>query len=106
VVEEPNSGAKKNRRDVDIDFVEEASIQQLLNCVGAMNPNGLAGRCDFGLVHGALDAVGHEVDCRVGPRPPGGDMVGKDECWTPSVISAPAMGDLERASAGEYGTEF
>jgi hypothetical protein len=27
VVEESNSGAKKNRRDVDVDFVEEASIQ-------------------------------------------------------------------------------
>jgi hypothetical protein len=27
VVEESNSGAKKNRRDVDADFVEEASIQ-------------------------------------------------------------------------------
>ena len=27
VVEESNSGAKKNRRDVDVDFVEESSIQ-------------------------------------------------------------------------------
>ena len=27
VVEESNSGAKKNRRDVDVDFVEEPSIQ-------------------------------------------------------------------------------
>ena len=27
VVEESNSGAKKNRRDVDVDFVEEASVQ-------------------------------------------------------------------------------
>jgi hypothetical protein len=26
-VEESNSGAEKNRRDVDVDFVEEAGIQ-------------------------------------------------------------------------------
>lgn len=31
VVKESNSGAKKNRRDVDVNFVEEASIQALLN---------------------------------------------------------------------------
>ncbi len=34
-VEESNSGAKKNRRDVEVDFVEEPSIQQLLDGVGA-----------------------------------------------------------------------
>ena len=33
VVKESNSGAKKNRRDVYVDFVEEASIQQLLDGV-------------------------------------------------------------------------
>src|SRR5437016_14290950 len=38
-VEESNSGAKKNRRDVDVDFVEEPSIQQLLDGVGAMDAN-------------------------------------------------------------------
>src|SRR3954452_8220815 len=31
VVEESNSGAKKNRRDVDVDLVEEAGIQALLD---------------------------------------------------------------------------
>jgi hypothetical protein len=35
-VEESNSGAKKNRRDVDVDFVEESSIQALLDGVGAV----------------------------------------------------------------------
>src|SRR5215204_4324498 len=52
------------------------------------------------LVHGAFDAVGHEVDSRVGSRPSGGDVVGKYECWSPSVISVPALGDVESASTG------
>jgi len=61
-VEESNSGAKKNRHDVNVDFVEEASVQALLDGVGAVDPNGLPGGGGFGLVHGAFDAVGHEVD--------------------------------------------
>ena len=59
VVEESNSGAKKNRRDVDLELVEEASIQQLLDRVSAVDPNGLPGGGGLGLVHGAFDAVGH-----------------------------------------------
>ena len=39
VVKESNAGAKKNRRDVDVDFVEEASIQALLDGVSAVDPN-------------------------------------------------------------------
>ena len=38
VVEESNAGAKKNCRDVDADFVQQASIQQLLDGVSAVNP--------------------------------------------------------------------
>ncbi len=106
LVEESNSGAKKNRRDVDVDFVEEASIQELLDGVSAVDPNGLPGGGCFRLVHGAFDAVGHEVDSRVGSRPSGGDVVGQYECWSPSVISAPAVGDLESASPGERGPEL
>jgi len=49
VVEESSSGAKKNRRDVDVDFVEEASIQELLDGVSAVDPNGLPGGGGFGL---------------------------------------------------------
>lgn len=71
MVEESNPGAKKNRRDVDVDFVEEAGIQALLDGVRAVDPNGLPGGGGFGLIHGALDAVGHEVNCRVGSRPSG-----------------------------------
>src|SRR3954453_20562855 len=93
VVEETNSGAKKYRRDVDADLVQQASIQALLDGVSAVDPDGLPGGGGFGLVHGAFDAVGHEVDSRVGSRPSGGDVVGKDECRPPSVISAPALGD-------------
>src|SRR6187200_2838615 len=95
VVEESNSGAKKNRGDVDTDFVEEASIQALLDGVGAVDPNGLPGGGGFCLVYGAFDAVGHEVDSRVGSRPSSGDPVGKYERWSPSVISAPAVGNVE-----------
>src|SRR5438093_13642704 len=83
-VEESNSGAKKNRRDVDVDFVEEPSIQALLDGVGAVDADGLPGGGGFGLVHGAFDAVDHEVYSRVGSRPSGGDVVGKYECWSPS----------------------
>src|SRR5262245_21708639 len=43
VVEESNSGAKKKRRDIDVDFVEEASVQELLDGVSAVDPNGLPG---------------------------------------------------------------
>src|SRR5688572_2103166 len=44
-----NSGATKNRRDVEVDFVEEASIQALLDGVTAVDPNGLPG--GFCLAH-------------------------------------------------------
>jgi hypothetical protein len=105
-VEESNAGAKKNRRDVDLHFVEEPGIQQLLDGVGAVDANGLSGGGGFGLVHGAFDAVEHEVDRRVGSRPSRGDLVGQYECGAPSVVSVPAVRDVERASAGEHGTEF
>ena len=48
VVEESNSGAKKKRRDVDVEFVEEASIQQLLDGVSAVDPDGLPCGGGFG----------------------------------------------------------
>ena len=81
VVEESDSGAKKYRREVDVDFVEEASVQALLDGVRAVDPDVLPGQ-RLGLVHGAVDAVGHEVDSRVGSRPAGGDVMSKDECWS------------------------
>src|SRR5690242_1412518 len=39
VVEEPNPGAKQHRRDIDVKFVEESSIQQLLDGVGTVDRN-------------------------------------------------------------------
>ena len=36
VVEESNSGAEKNRCDVDVDFVEESSVEALLDGVCAV----------------------------------------------------------------------
>src|SRR5438128_10787806 len=94
-VEESNSGAKKNRRDVDVDFVEEPSIQQLLDGVGAVDANGLPGGGGLGLVHGAFDAVAHEVYSRVGWRPSGGDVVGRYECGSPRLFSAQALATSE-----------
>lgn len=93
---------RRTAGDVDGDLVEEPSIQALLDRVSTVDPNGLPGGGGFGLVHRAFDAVGHEVDRRAGSRPSGGDVVGKDECWPPSVISAPALrtafGDRELSS--------
>ena len=43
VVEESDSGAKKYRREVDVDFVEEASVQALLDGVRAVDPDVLPG---------------------------------------------------------------
>src|SRR5262245_47867588 len=105
MIEESNSGAEQNRRDVDMDFVEEPRIHQLLDGVGTMHPNGLPSGGGFGLFHGALDAVGHEMDSRVGSRPSGGDVVGEYECGSPSVVAVPAVGDLESASTGEHGAK-
>jgi hypothetical protein len=46
--EESYSGAKQNRRDVDADLIEESGIQQLLDGVGAVDPNILLGRGGLG----------------------------------------------------------
>src|SRR6476620_5692993 len=61
-VEDVHTGAKKNRRDVDADFVEEASVQERLDGVTAVDANGLSAGGGLGLLHGAFNAVGHEVD--------------------------------------------
>jgi len=98
------SGAKKNRRDVDVDFVEEPSIQQLLDGVGAVDANGLPGGGGFGLAHGAFDASITKCTVELGRGHPAGTW------WSvrmrvPSVVSAPAVGDVEGASAGQHGTK-
>src|SRR5262245_5248310 len=59
VVEESNSGAKKNRRDVDADFVEQAGIEELLDGVGAVDANRLPVGGGLRLAYRAFDAVGH-----------------------------------------------
>src|SRR5262245_39634466 len=43
---------------------------------------------------------------RVGSRPSGGNLVSKYECWSPRVISVPAVGDLERTPTGQHGAKF
>ena len=106
VVEESNSGAEKDRGDVDVDFVEESSVEALLDGVGAVDSNGLPGSCGSGLVDGGFDAVGNEVHSRVGTWPPVGDVVGEHKCRSPGVVSAPSLGDVEGASAGKHGTQF
>jgi hypothetical protein len=106
VVEESNSGAEKDRGDVDVDFVEESRVETLLDGVGAVDSNGLPGSCGFGLVDGGFDTVGDEVYGRVGTWPPVGDVVGEHECRSPGVVSAPSLGFVEGASAGEHGAKF
>jgi hypothetical protein len=54
-----------------------------------VDPNGLPGGRGLGVAHCAFDAGGHEVDGRVGSRPSGGDVMAKDERWSPRVISWP-----------------
>src|SRR5262249_30653445 len=102
---ESNAGAKKHRREVDVDFIEEVRIQQLLDGIGAMDPNGLSGGRSSRLVHGALDAVGHEVDRRIRSRPSGGHVVGEYTGWSPRVVAVPAVGECERAATGEHGAK-
>src|SRR5258708_27570892 len=97
VVEESNSGAKKNRCDVDVDLVEESSVETLLDGLGAVDSNGLPGSWGLGLVHSGLDTVGHEVHSRVGTRPPVGDVVGEHECRSPGVVPAPSLGFVKGA---------
>ena len=89
-----------------MDFVEEASIQELPDGISGVDPNGLPAGRRLGLVHGAFEAIGHEVDRRVGSRPSGGDVVGKYECRPPGVSAAPPFGFVESASAGEHGTKL
>jgi hypothetical protein len=50
MVEESNSRAKKNSCDVDGELVEEASIQQLLDGVSAVDADRLPAGGGFGLL--------------------------------------------------------
>lgn len=104
MVEEANPGPKKDRRDVDAEFVEESSIKQLPDGVAAVDSDGLPGGGGFGLLDGAFYAVRHEVDRRAGSRPSIGDLAGKDERRSPGVVPTPAVGDRERAATREHST--
>ena len=99
------SASTSQRSFLAVEFVEETSVQELLDGVSAVDAHRLSGGSGFGLLHGAFDAVRHEMNSRVDSRPSGGDVVSQDECWPPRVISAPALGDLEGASTGEHGTK-
>lgn len=106
MLKQPNSRTKKHRGDIDADLVEVPSIQALLDGVSAMHPNRLSAGGGFRLFDSAFDAVCHEPDSRVRSWPPGRDLMSKHEGWTPRVISAPSVSDLECASSGEHRTEF
>jgi hypothetical protein len=83
VVEESDSGAEQDRGDVDVELVDQSSIQQLLNGVGAMHRDGPVTGGSLGLGDGALEAVSDEVNCRGGPRPPGWNLMGQHEGPSP-----------------------
>src|SRR5262245_21555090 len=102
-VKESNSGAKEKRRDVD-GFRRGGQHSGAAGWCQRRGPQRISRRPRLWLGSRACDALSHELDGRVGSRPSGGDVVGKYECWSPSVISAPALGDVESASTGEHGT--
>jgi hypothetical protein len=80
-----------------VDLVEQPGVQALLDRLGAVHSHGLRGGSRFRSRNGALDAVGDELDCRAGPWPAVGDVVGNDESghieW---VLAAPSVGALEK----------
>src|SRR6478735_3681031 len=106
VVEEPYPGPEQDRREVDAEVVDEAGVEELPDGVGAVDADGLPARGGLRLLHGALEAVRHEVDRRTGPWPPVGHLVGEDESGPPAVVAAPPLRDLERAAPGEHGTQL
>lgn len=106
MVEESYAGAEKDRGDVDVDFVQESSVEALLDGVGVVDSNGLPSSRCFGLFDGGFDTVGDKVHSRVGSWPSVGNVVGEYECRSPGVVSTPSMGDVEGAPAGEHGTKF
>lgn len=79
-LKETDAGTRQYRHEIDADFVEASGIRQLLDGVGPVNADGFTGSRGPGLIHGALDAVGHEVDCRTGAWPAGGNPVDTHEC--------------------------
>jgi hypothetical protein len=79
-------------RDVDVDFVEEASIQALLDGVSAVDPNGLPGGGGLGLVHGTFDAVVTNWTVELGRGHPAGmwwvSTNAGPQAWLPPQPSA------------------
>ena len=82
-------------------------FEELLDRFGPVHRDGLRAGGRLRLGNSALDAVGDEMNRRAGPRPAVGHVVGDDEGGhIPRVLAAPAVGDLERAPAGEEGADL
>src|SRR4029453_231481 len=104
VVEQPYSSAQQHGSQIDVDLVEQPGVQALLDRLGAVHSHGLRSGNRFRASNGAFDAVGDELDCRAGPWPAVGYVVGDDESGhIPRMLTAPAVSDLECAPTGEHG---
>ena len=101
---ESNSGARKNRRDVDVDFVEEPRVQfgDSMSRWARASPG--APFC-FGRGLGCVGArLGWSVMCRA-------DEVGVGYplgCWSPGVVSAPpsALSKVRQAEGMAAGEDW
>ena len=107
VVEQAYSCAEQHGSQIDVDLVEQAGVQALLDRLGAVHSYGPRAGSGFRSSNRAFDAVGDELDCRAGPWPAVGHVVGGDESGNvPWVPAAPAVGALERAPAGQHGADL
>ena len=103
MVEQPHPCAEQHGSQIDVNLVEQPGVEALLDRLGAVHSHRLRVGSRFRSSNGAFDAVGDELDCRLGPWPAVGHVVGGDESGhIPRVLAAPAAGALERAPTGEH----
>ena len=69
MVEEPDSLSQQDRHQLDVQFVDEASVQALLGDVRAGHTNGLVARDRLGLRDRPFNAIGDEGEGGVVTRP-------------------------------------
>ena len=90
-----------------MNLVEKASVEALSNCLATVDAHRAVSRGRRGLCHSAFQAFGHEMDGRARAGPTIRHVVSDDECWySPRVLAAPAVGQVEGAAAGEHRTDL
>src|SRR5207248_3177871 len=105
VVEQSDAVAEEDRDEVDLDRVEEARSQALLGQGRTDEADVLVSGYFFGLVDGALHAVGDEGVGALPLRDLFGWVVRDDEQGEPrdGSVAAPTVGDVIGAPAGDRG---